>query len=147
MWGPMWLQTSQAHETSLGWREKAGVVVKADHKALKAKFRILSCWICFYRVTLLGRETFGGEPHGWLLARSKGPGNLGRPEGFRAEASSPLPRRGLVSPLRERESDAHPLDDQNEWAEIRAWSLFMVNCTGLLQRLCDFPPDLPEAGG
>lgn len=134
MWGLMWLQTSQAHETSLGWRQKAGEVVKADHKALKAKFRILSCWICFYRVTLLGRETFGGQPDGWLLARSKGPGNLGRPEGFRAEAGFPLPRRGLVSPLRERESDAHPLDDQNEWAEIRASEPFHGQLHGSLTK-------------
>lgn len=88
----MWLQVSQVDKTSPGWTEQPGEAIKEDHRALKAKFRIPPCWICFCRVTLLGRESFGGEPDGWLLARGKGPGNLGRPEGFRAEAGAPPPQ-------------------------------------------------------
>ena len=88
----MWPQASQVHETSLGWTEQSGEAIKADHRALRAKVRILPCWICFCRVTLLGRESFGGEPDGWHLARGKGPSNLGRPEGFRAEAGALPPQ-------------------------------------------------------
>ena len=88
----MWPQASQVHETSLGWTEQSGEAIKADHRALRAKVRILPCWICFCRVTLLGRDSFGGEPDGWHLARGKGPSNLGRPEGFRAEAGALPPQ-------------------------------------------------------
>lgn len=50
----MWLQVSQVHGTSPGWTEQSGEAIKADHRALKAKFRIFAlldlflgslCWV------------------------------------------------------------------------------------------------------
>lgn len=57
---------------------------------------------------------------GELLARACGVSNLGRPEGLKALVGSPLPRPGLVFSSEGKGNDAHPLDDQTTWAEIRA---------------------------